>query len=301
MSYSGFVNGDTAVSLTIPPAVTTTATAASGVGTYPITASGAVSTNANYTISYVGGTLAVAPAPVAVTANNASRAYGTANPSFAVSYSGFVNGDTATCLTTPPVVTTTATAASSVGTYAITASGAASANYTFTYVNGTLTVTPATLTITANDAAEGVRRGEPGAVGELQRLRQRRHGLEPVDAAGGDDDGDRASAAGTYPITPSGAVSTNANYTISYVSGTLTVTPAALTITAHDKTRTYGAANPALTVSYGGFLNGDTAASLATQPVVTTAATAASSVGAYAITATGASSVNYTIATSRAR
>jgi MBG domain (YGX type) len=41
--------------------VTTTGTASSAVGTYPITASGAV--DANYTISYVPGTLTVTPAP----------------------------------------------------------------------------------------------------------------------------------------------------------------------------------------------------------------------------------------------
>ena len=43
-------------------------------------------------------------------------------------------------------------------------------------------------------------------------------------------------------------------------AGTLTVTPAALTVTADNETKTYGAANPALTVSYSGFVNGDTAA-----------------------------------------
>jgi hypothetical protein len=59
VGYSGFVNGDTAASLTTAPTVTTTGTASSAVGTYPITASGAV--DANYTISYVAGTLTVNP------------------------------------------------------------------------------------------------------------------------------------------------------------------------------------------------------------------------------------------------
>src|SRR5207244_3018897 len=79
-----------------------------------------------------------------------------------------------------------------------------------------------------------------------------------------------ASGVGTYPITAGGAVSANTNYTITYVTGTLTVTPAVLTITANNETRTYGAANPALTVSYSGFVNGDTAASLTTLPSPTT-------------------------------
>ena len=48
------------------------------------------------------------------------------------------------------------------------------------------------------------------------------------------------------------------DYTISYVAGTLTVTPAALTITANNQTKVYGAALPTLTASYSGFVNGDT-------------------------------------------
>lgn len=57
VTYSGFVNNDTEASLTTPPSVTTTATSASPVGSYPITVSGAVSSN--YEITYVNGTLTV--------------------------------------------------------------------------------------------------------------------------------------------------------------------------------------------------------------------------------------------------
>jgi len=60
-----------------------------------------------------------------VTADNKSRVYGAANPTFTATYYGFVNGDTAGSLTTPPALATTATAASPVGSYPITASGAA--------------------------------------------------------------------------------------------------------------------------------------------------------------------------------
>ena len=65
-SYSGFVNGDSAASLTSPVALTTTATAASHVAGNPfaITPSGAASSD--YAISYVPGVLTViaALAPV---------------------------------------------------------------------------------------------------------------------------------------------------------------------------------------------------------------------------------------------
>src|SRR5262249_35558091 len=107
VSYSGFVNGDTASSLTPPPGVAATATTASGAGTYPITASGAV--GANYTITYVAGTLTVTKAPLTITATDQTKTYGAANPTLTVTYSGFANGDTVASLTTPPSVTTTAT------------------------------------------------------------------------------------------------------------------------------------------------------------------------------------------------
>src|SRR5262249_48246089 len=52
-TYSGFVNGDTAASLTTQPPLAPPATASSPVGSYAITASGAV--DPNYTITYVNG------------------------------------------------------------------------------------------------------------------------------------------------------------------------------------------------------------------------------------------------------
>ena len=64
-------------------------------------------------------------------------------PAFLPLYSGFVNGDTPASLTSLPVLTTTATDSSPVGTYPIHVSGAAATNYIIQYVDGTLTVLPA--------------------------------------------------------------------------------------------------------------------------------------------------------------
>jgi hypothetical protein len=65
-------------------------------------------------------------------------------------------------------------------------------------------------------------------------------------------------AGNPYGITASGAV--DADYSIGYVAGTVTVTPAALTVRADNKTMTYGGTLPALTASYSGLVNGDTGA-----------------------------------------
>ncbi|MEP6804829.1 MAG: MBG domain-containing protein [Flavobacterium sp.] len=148
-TYAGFVNGDTETNLTTPPVITTTADTTSPVGGYAITASGASSSN--YTIIYVDGTLDVTKAIVTITADNKNKAYGDVNPTLTATYTGFVNGDTETSLTTPPAITTTADTTSPVGGYPITASGAASSNYTIVYVDGTLDVTKAVVTITADN------------------------------------------------------------------------------------------------------------------------------------------------------
>lgn len=58
--YSGFTNGDTPASLTSLPILSTTATSSSPAGSYPITVSGASSSN--YAIQYVAGTLTITPA-----------------------------------------------------------------------------------------------------------------------------------------------------------------------------------------------------------------------------------------------
>ena len=142
---TGLVNGDTVTSVSLTSSGAG-ATAAVGGSPYAIVPSAAIGTGlGNYTIGYVSGALTVNPAALTVTADNQTKTYGAANPTLTVSYSGFVNGDTAASLTTAATASTPATAASAVGTYAITASSAASANYTIGYVSGTLTVNPAVL------------------------------------------------------------------------------------------------------------------------------------------------------------
>jgi len=77
-------------------------------------------------------------------------------PLLTVSYTGLTNGDTAAAFTVAgnglPFVSTVS-ANSHAGAYAITASGASDPNYTISYANGTLTITPVALTIIADNQA----------------------------------------------------------------------------------------------------------------------------------------------------
>jgi len=120
------------------------ATAPTNAGSYAVIAT----INAPNHQGTSSATLEVSKIPLLVTANSASRAYGTDNPTLAATITGFVSGETEAVLSGAPSLTTVADAASQPTDYPITASiGTLTAtNYTFTFANGTLTITPVTVT-----------------------------------------------------------------------------------------------------------------------------------------------------------
>ena len=115
------------------------------VGTHPIMAVYGGDTN------YAGATSAALPQVVnktilQVIANDAQRVFDQPNPEFTTTITGFVGGDTPAVVTGAASVSSTATPASSPGVYPIVATHGtlATANYTFVFLNGDLTVIPAT-------------------------------------------------------------------------------------------------------------------------------------------------------------
>ncbi|HVU25190.1 MAG TPA: MBG domain-containing protein [Opitutus sp.] len=294
-TVTGLVEGDDlARAFTGSPDISTTATSSAGVGDYTIDISeGTVDYgDFGYAFAFAPGTLSINPAPLTITADDKTKTFGGADPTLTATITGLVNGDTA------DVVSGLVLAAdnqpdSDPGDYTITPSGATAPNYDITFVNGTLLISGfPTLLISADDFT--IRYGAA-----IPRLTASISGF-----ASGDDAGivtgltlttaaARGSGVGTYAIVPAGA--TAPGYDIDFRNGTLTIDPALLTITANSFSRTYGAANPGLGVTYSGFVNGEDA-SVVTGLHVTTAATAASDAGTYAITPAGASAANYSIA-----
>lgn len=143
------------------------------VGAYNYTAGALAlsgSAAANYTPVYVPGTniLNITPAALSITANDAQRATGLANPPFAASYSGFQFGETPAVLSGTLAFSTAAIAGSAPGAYAITPFGQASPNYNITYLNGTLTVSGPPPSVTGgnifNAQLAGVQRATGGSV-----------------------------------------------------------------------------------------------------------------------------------------
>lgn len=112
--------------LAVSYAVTSGAATVSG-STLTITGAGSVTVQATQAgnVSYATATpvsisFAVNPATLTVTANNAVRLYGTANPAFTYIVSGFVNGNTSAVVSGAASLATTATTSSPVGMYPIT-------------------------------------------------------------------------------------------------------------------------------------------------------------------------------------
>jgi hypothetical protein len=240
-------------------------------------------------------TLTVNPAPLTVRANNATKLQGQPNPLPTVTYTGFVNGDTDSSLSGTLSFTTDATTTSPAGVYTVTPGGLTSTNYVIAFVSGTLTVNNLrSLTITANNAIK--LQGQPNPLFTVTYA-----GFVNGDtelSLGGTlsftTDATETSPAGVYTVTPGGL--TSANYVIAFVSGTLTVNNLpSLTITANNAIKLQGQPNPAFTVTYTGFVNGDTESSLGGTLSFDTAATTTSPVGAYTVTPKDLTSSNYLI------
>ncbi len=264
--------------------------------TAPGSRSGAITINDNaasspQTVS-LAGTGGGTPTLV-ITASSVSMAYGGAVPTITPSYSGFVNGDTVQSLTTQPTCSATATSSSPVGSYPSTCSGAVDSNYTISYTAGTVTIAAAPLIVTAGSASMTYGGAVPTITPTFAGSVNHDSSASLTSAPTCSTTATNSSPVGSYPSTCLGAVDTN--YSITYTAGTVTIAPAPLTITAPSATISAGSAIPSFTPAYNGFVNGQTASSLTTQPVCTTTATNSSPAGSYPITCSGAVDANYTI------
>jgi hypothetical protein len=236
-------------------------------------------------------TQVVNPASLTVHADNASRKYGQSNPTFTGVITGIQNADNITA-----TYASAASPASLIGTYPIVPTlvdpDSRLGNYSITVINGVLSVTPASLTVTGTNKTRLFGQNNPVLDGTIT-------GIQNSDAitATYSTTATAASPVGTYPIAPTLSDPTNklGNYDVTINNGTLTVTEALLTITADNKTKLLNAPNPTFMASFSGFVSGDDPSSLSGQLSCTTTATTNSPIGTYSITCTGLSSSNYAI------
>lgn len=262
---SGSVDSSTAV-VTVQGAVTTTTTASDAAATFS-PADQSVTLQATVTGS--AGPLGVGTVTFTV------PGVGTA--------SAAVTNDLATATLTVP-------AGTHAGTYQIQAQYQGPAGYApSSDTTRALTVGKATPNVTWSNPAD-ITYGTPLGAAQFNAVANAVGSFTYVPAAGTvlHTGGNQALSAAFTPAD-------SADYNPVIRGVTITVNRATLTVTADDKGRPYGAPNPPLTVSYGGFVNNDTAASLTSLPQAATTANLASLPGAYPITVGGASSPDYAI------
>ena len=145
VTYEGFMGSEGTTVLTSKATCTCDATPTSPVGEYVVRCSGAEAQN--YVFVYETSTMTIKPVRLRVKPDNVKRYYGEPNPSFTLTWTGFVNDEDETVLTEQPVLSVTADETSNVGTYPITLTGGSAQNYTITCSDGTLTVVAVPQTI----------------------------------------------------------------------------------------------------------------------------------------------------------
>ena len=180
-----------------------------------------------------------------------------------------------------------------VGTYPISAEGGENNNYSFTYGSGILSVNKAPVIVTADNKTKVYGSENPSLSvsysGFLNNEDESVLGARPVVST----TALTTSNVGIYAITLSGG--SDNNYDLILVNGSLKIEKAPLTITAENKTRSYGQINPVLTITYSGFVMGQTESVLDVRPEVETEANINSDAGNYEITLSKAADANYNI------
>ena len=250
-----------------------------GAGTYTITAS--LDEDANYLATSTSQEITVNKANLTLTANNASRVYGEANPEFTYTYKGFVNGDTKTDITATIQVSSEANLTSPVGTYEIVATATTDDNYAIVCKKGVLSIEKAALTISTQPSSREYGEDNPDFAYSYSGFKNNESNAVLNSQPQAYTTAKKTSSAGTYPIYISGATANN--YTISYGECFLTITKAPLTITARNATRKRYESNPSFELDYEGFKLDDTSADLDKLPTINCSATLDSPVGTYPI------------------
>ena len=186
-----------------------------------------VDLNSDYTEYYeLSGSLSavasIKAADIIVTADNKEKVYGEANPEFTLSYNLLGTDDNE--MFNEPSITCAADETSSVGEYDIVLSlEQDNYNYNVILVNGKLNVTPAELTVTADDKSVYYRKNPPTFTYSISGFK----GNDSINDLEGtvvyNCDYVRGSEEGEYDINISGLSSNN--YNIEFVSGKLSVLP----------------------------------------------------------------------------
>ncbi len=255
-TYGTLGGGDTVTGLT--QAFTSKNVLGSGSSTLTVTGYTINDGNGgrDYTVMTKTAAATITRAPLFVRANNASTTYGASLPALTDTITGFVGGDNSSVVSGAPMIATTAAPGDNGGVYPITiAAGTLSAaNYTITYVPGTLTVIlPPPVTATAVALTEKKH--------DATEITIKFSG--PLNAA-------QAQTIGTYRLATAGKGGSytaknvviiklrSAVYSFSNGTATVTLTPKKpFTLTKKVQLLVYGSGATGLTDQYGRLIDGN--------------------------------------------
>ena len=190
-----------------------------------------------------------------------------------------MDGEDKTVLTGALTLGSTANALSPVADYAIVPGGLGARNYEITFVKGNLTVNPKEVTVTPANSVKVYGSADPA-------LRADVNGLVGNDTLGLTVEREAGENVAEYVIRA--AAEPNPNYVVKTETATFTVTPKAVTVTADNKAKTAGQADPALTAAVDGLVRNDSLN-------FTLGRDAGEDVGSYAIRVTLGENPNYIV------
>ena len=217
-------------------------------GTYEI-GQGSLALSKNYELIYTPADLSIAEAAIIVTADAKSKVYGDEDPelTYEVTSGALVGSDVFTG-------SLSRTEGKDVGTYNIgQGSLALSKNYELKYTPADLTITEAAITVTADAKSKVYGDTEPELTYQIVS-----GALVGSDAFTGSLSRTEGEDVGTYKIGQ-GSLALSKNYELRYTPADLTITEAAITVTADAKSKVYGETDPKLTykVTSGALVGSD--------------------------------------------
>ncbi len=244
---SGLVNGDDASVLS----GALTRTSGENVGSYGIHL-GSLSAGSNYTIAYAGNVFGITRRTLSIDANDLAKIYGDVDPALGFAHGALYNGDTSAIFSG----SLERAAGENVGSYAIgQGSLAAGNNYDMVFTGGDFSITPRALTISANA------RGK--SYGDLDPTLSFSHGaLVNGDTAAiftGELTRTAGENVGSYSISQ-GTLAAGSNYVIDFTGNLFDISTGLLVVNANARSKVYGDADPTLTYTFSGLMNGDDAA-----------------------------------------
>ncbi|MGE3342572.1 MAG: tandem-95 repeat protein, partial [Vicinamibacterales bacterium] len=267
--WTGFRNGDV-----VSAVYTTVAGPTSPAGDYPIVPQPVPNAALdNYTLEIINGTLSIVAKVPSVTTVTGGTFVFDGQPK---AQTCTVTGQNGVSLTGYTVSYTPGPGAPvNVGTYTVSCEFPGDTLHEGSSGTNTVVITPKAATVTAGSGSKVYGTVDPALTAPTTA------GFVGGDAATLTYAQQRVAGntVGTYATSVQATGAVLSNYTVSYLGNTFTITKAPLTITANNKTKLQGAANPVLDGTIAGVVNGD----VITAAYATTATTT-SPVGQYPIT-----------------